>query len=73
MVTEIAGEKFVYRDLIDLQMKLTKWVDTLREEREHHEQEAVRIRKQEKIATAFLGQHRAGREERGLEKAHATA
>ena len=59
MVMEIAGQKIVYRDLNDLRAKLGDLLQTLRKEREVHDQETERIKKQEKSILRFLGHGRS--------------
>ena len=55
MLMEIAGQKIVYRDLIDLRAKLADLLTTFRKERDIHDQESERIKKQEKSILRFLG------------------
>ena len=59
---EIAGQKIVYRDLIDLRGKLADLLVTLKKERDIHEQETERVRKQEKSIQRFLGPTSGGPE-----------
>ncbi len=62
MLMEIAGQKIVYRDLIDLRSKLAELLVTFQKERQSHDQESERIRKQEKSIQRFLGPQRSSPE-----------
>ncbi len=55
MQMEIEGQEVVYKDLPDLQGKLTGLLDKITQERVLHDQEAKRLRHQEKKLRAFLG------------------
>ena len=55
MQMEIEGQEIVYKDLPDLQGKITGLLAKLTQEREAHDQEAKRLRRQEKKLRAFLG------------------
>lgn len=59
MLTDFEGFKIAYKDIWDLQTKLTSALGTLQEERQTHESHLSRIRKQEKAIKAFLGQSAA--------------
>jgi hypothetical protein len=59
MLMEIAGQKIAYRDLIDLRAKLADLLESFKKDREIHDQESERIRKQEKSIQRFLGHQRS--------------
>ena len=56
MQMQLEGQEIVYKDLPDLKDKLTALVAKMTAERESHEQEAKRLRRQEKKLRAFLGE-----------------
>ena len=55
MQMEIEGQEITYKDLPELREKLTNLLDKTAQERELHEREAKRLRRQEKKLRAFLG------------------
>jgi len=59
---EIAGQKIVYKDLADLRAKLTDLLQTLIQEREAHDRESRRLRREEKYIRTMLGDSAAGNE-----------
>ena len=55
MQMEIDGQEIVYKDLPDLREKVAGLLDKIAQDREVHDREAKRLRRQEKKLRAFLG------------------
>jgi hypothetical protein len=53
---EVAGEAIAYKDLTDLRAKLIGLLQTKRQERQTHDQESARLRRDEKNILKFLGE-----------------